>query len=334
MKPGAENMRVLLADDDALYRHSLQSALERWGYEVTTALDGNKALDILQEADPPRIAILDWMMPGMDGVGICSRVRERNNDPYVYIVLITAKDKKRDVIAGLKAQADDYLIKPFNLEELRARLQSGQRIIELQAALALKQQELSHQATHDSLTGIWNRSAILDILDREIARSRDSKKSLCVALSDIDHFKRVNDTYGHAAGDAVLMEVALRMQSALRHYDAIGRYGGEEFIVVMPGLDHVRALRLAERLRVQVAEQPYNVMNTPVYVSVSTGVAVNNNAECIEPLLQAADEALYRAKARGRNCVEVFRGGGTKEIAFSSRFSLSALPHVPRGAGK
>jgi two-component system cell cycle response regulator len=310
MKPGAENMRVLLADDDALYRHSLQSALERWGYEVTTALDGNKALDILQEADPPRIAILDWMMPGMDGVGICSRVRERNNDPYVYIVLITAKDKKRDVIAGLKAQADDYLIKPFNLEELRARLQ----------------QELSHQATHDSLTGIWNRSAILDILDREIARSRDSKKSLCVALSDIDHFKRVNDTYGHAAGDAVLMEVALRMQSALRHYDAIGRYGGEEFIVVMPGLDHVRALRLAE--------QPYNVMNTPVYVSVSTGVAVNNNAECIEPLLQAADEALYRAKARGRNCVEVFRGGGTKEIAFSSRFSLSALPHVPRGAGK
>ncbi len=327
-------MRVLLADDDAFYRHSLKRALERWGYEVTTALDGNQALDILMETNPPRLAILDWMMPGMDGVSICSRVRERSGDSYVYILLITAKDKKKDVVAGLKAQADDYLIKPFNLEELRARLQSGQRIIELQTALALKQQELSHQATHDALTGVWNRSAILDILDREVARAKNTKEPLCVALSDIDHFKKVNDTYGHVAGDAVLIEVTLRMQCALRHYDAIGRYGGEEFIVVMPGLDKVRALRLAERLRVQVSEQPYNVLNSPVYVSVSTGVAISGKAEGIEPLLQTADEALYRAKARGRNCVEAIHVGDQKDSTLTTRTSLSSLPRVSPGAVK
>ncbi len=329
-------MRVLIADDDSFYRHSLKKALERWGYEVTTASDGNEAMGILQAANPPRLAILDWMMPGMDGISVCCRVRERRGTPYVYIVLITAKDQRRDVIAGLDAQADDYMVKPFDLEELRARLQSGQRIIDLQAALALKQQELSHQATHDSLTGVWNRSAILDILDRQVARTRKSKRSLCLALLDVDHFKRINDTYGHAAGDAVLIEVTLRMQSALRHYDAIGRYGGDEFIVVMPGLDRSRAIGLAERLRIQVAEDPFNVLKNPVYVTVSTGVAFHNRSESIEPLLRAADEALYRAKARGRNCVESIRAGAAnlKETAFSRQQLVSSLQQVSRGNEK
>ena len=297
-------MRVLLADDDALYRHVIQKALESWGYDVIIASDGNEALNILWSSNPPALAILDWMMPGMDGVEICRCVRERRQDPYIYIILITAKSRKRDVVTGLEAQADDYLAKPFDLQELRARLQSGQRIVNLQSALASKHRELSYQATHDPLTGIWNRSAILDILGREVLYAKRNKKPLSLALVDIDNFKLVNDTYGHAAGDTVLIEVVRRMQSALRHYDAVGRYGGEEFIVVMPGVSRKRALKIAERLRIRVAENPYSVMKKRIAVTLSVGVASEGRLGTAKSLLQFADKALYRAKASGRNRVE------------------------------
>jgi two-component system cell cycle response regulator len=315
-------MRVLLADDDAFYRYSLRKSLDRWGYEVVTASDGREALDMLLGEDPPSIAILDWMMPGMDGVAICSRVREQRKDPYVYIILITAKDQKQDVIAGLEAQADDYLIKPFDLEELRARLKSGKRIVDLQAALASKQQELSYRATHDSLTGIWNRSAILDILHQELECARSMKKPLCLALADIDKFKYVNDTYGHAAGDAVLVDVAQRLQSAIRHYDTIGRYGGEEFIVVMPGVARQRACKIAERLRTRVAEGFFQVLDQQVPITMSMGVAADTGTGSVSLLLRSADEALYRAKALGRNCVEVSWGGSVKTRTEGRRQSI------------
>jgi diguanylate cyclase (GGDEF)-like protein len=298
-------MKVLLADDDAFYRHSLRKTLERWGYEVVTASDGNEALHILQGDEPPSLAILDWMMPGLDGVDVCCQVRERREHPYVYIILITAKSQKKDIIAGLEAQADDYLVKPFDPQELRARLRSGQRIVDLQAALASKQRELSHQATHDSLTGVWNRFAILNIVEREVDCARSLKKQLCLALADIDNFKAVNDTYGHAAGDAVLIEVVRQMQASLRHYDTVGRYGGEEFIVVMPGIDGQGAFKIAEKLRTQVAENPHEVLRKGVPVTLSIGVAADTGAGSMSLLLRSADEALYRAKARGRNCVEM-----------------------------
>ena len=298
-------MRVLLADDDAIYRQSLRKALKNWGYEVVTATNGNEALEILMGADPPSIAILDWMMPGMDGIGICSLVRRQKQDSYVYIILITSKNQKRDMITGLDAQADDYLAKPFDMRELRARLQSGRRIVDLQTELASRHQELSHQATHDSLTGIWNRSAILDIVAQEVERARSHKKPVCLALADVDNFKLVNDTFGHEAGDAVLIEVVHRMQSALRHYDTIGRYGGEEFIVVMPDINQLRALAVAERLRKRVAENPYEVLKEKVMVTLSVGLAADTGAVDIGILLRSADKALYRAKEHGRNCVEV-----------------------------
>lgn len=300
-------MRILIADDDAFYRHSLRKALERWGYEVIMASDGNEALSMLFGPNPPSLTILDWIMPGRDGIDVCRRVRERKGDHYAYLVLVTAKGEKKDVIAGLEAGADDYLIKPFDFEELRVRLQSGQRIIGLHSALAMKQRELSYRATHDSLTGIWNRSAILDIVDREAARAKRLNKPLCLALADIDHFKTINDTYGHVAGDNVLIQVALRMQASIRRHDAVGRYGGEEFVVVMPGFKRRHAFRLAERLRKRVAEVPYEVSKAQVNVTVSQGVAIDMGAGSIEPLLRAADEALYRAKSRGRNCIEFSR---------------------------
>ena len=297
-------MRVLLADDDAFYQSVLRKALESWGFEVITASNGNEALSILWGVDPPTLAILDWMMPGMDGVEVCRCVRERRQETYIYIILITAKSQKRDMITGLDAQADDYLIKPFDLQELRARLQSGQRIVNLQSSLASKQRELSYQATHDPLTGIWNRSAILDIVGREVHLAKRNRKPLSLALVDIDNFKLVNDTYGHAAGDTVLIEVVRRIQSALRHYDAVGRYGGEEFVVIMPGVNRRRAFKIAERLRIRVAENPYSVMKKRIAVTLSVGIAAEARPGNMKSLLQSADEALYRAKESGRNRVE------------------------------
>jgi diguanylate cyclase (GGDEF)-like protein len=306
-------MKVLLADDDAFYRHYVSRALESWGYEIVTVSEGIEAASILKGIDPPNIAILDWMMPGIDGLAICSQVRQLNRDSYVYIILITAKNQKSDVITGLEAQADDYLIKPFDLEELRARLESGCRIIDLQADLASKQKELSHRATHDSLTGLWNRSAILDILSREADGARKVNKPLCIALADIDKFKRINDTYGHDAGDAVLVEVVRRLESSLRSYDSIGRYGGEEFLVVMPGVGNKDALMISERLRSCVAETCLCVLEKQITVTLSIGVAADDGVGSINLLFRSVDEALYRAKAGGRNRVEAAWANSPKE---------------------
>jgi two-component system cell cycle response regulator len=315
-------MRVLLADDDDFYRHYVCSALERWGYEIVTASEGNEAARILQGAAPPQIAILDWMMPGMNGVEICSHVRQQIKDVYVYIILITSKNQKSDVIAGLDAQADDYLIKPFELEELRARLKSGCRIVSMQAALDQKQQELRHRATHDSLTGIWNRSAILDILDREMDCAKRMKKDLCIALADIDKFKCINDTYGHETGDAVLIEVVRRMKSALRRYDEIGRYGGDEFLVVMPGVNRQQAFMISERLRTRVAEANFHFQKAQVLVTLSLGVAAEDDPAMVNSIFQSVDEALYRAKARGRNCVDVAWADSDNVSSFKRRRSI------------
>jgi two-component system cell cycle response regulator len=315
-------MRVLLADDDDFYRHYVCSALERWGYEIIAVSEGNEAIRILQGAPPPQIAILDWMMPGMNGIDICSHVRQQIKDVYVYIILITSKNQKSDVIAGLNAQADDYLIKPFELEELKARLKSGCRVVSMQTALDQKQQELRHRATHDSLTGIWNRSAILDILNREMDCTRSMTKDLCIALGDVDKFKCINDTYGHETGDAVLVEVVRRMKSALRRYDEIGRYGGDEFLAVMPGVSKQQAFMISERLRMRVAEANFHFQKTQVSVTLSIGVAAGDDPGVVNSLFQSVDAALYRAKARGRNCVEVAWADSDNVTSFKRRRSV------------
>ncbi len=314
-------MRVLLADDDDVYRHAIRKTLEGWGYRVTSVGDGREAMRLLTLEDRPNLVILDWMMPGMDGMDILCRVRAAYNVPYVYILLATARDGKADMIAGMEAQADDYLVKPFDLRELRARLQAGRRIVELQDALASRQQELSHQATHDPLTGIWNRTAVLDILEREASSSRSRKTPLCLALADIDHFKEINDTYGHVSGDAVLIEVTRRIQSSVRRYDTFGRYGGDEFLLVVPGLDALQARYTAERIRIRVAAQPCSILEQEIRVTLSMGISAHTGAGSAASLLQAADEALYRAKARGRNSVELARGGADNVRLFPQRNS-------------
>jgi diguanylate cyclase (GGDEF)-like protein len=306
-------LKILVADDSVVSRRLLEETLQRLGYEVVLAADGHRALDILMLPDGPRLAVVDWMMPGLDGLEVCRRVRQRTA-PYAYLILLTARDRQEDVLAGLDAGADDFLTKPFDAVELRARLRSGERVLELQEALFAAVEALRHQATRDALTGLFNRGLILDGLARELHRADREEKALSVVIADVDHFKRVNDTHGHLAGDAVLRQIAERMRLVLRGYDLIGRYGGEEFLAVLPGCDLARAVQVAERMREAVAAEPVDAMGSPVPVTVSLGVAsAARTGTDAFALIKAADDALYRAKARGRNSVETaFPGAGKK----------------------
>ncbi|MBI4876599.1 MAG: diguanylate cyclase [Acidobacteria bacterium] len=298
-------MRVLIADDLVVSRHLLEATLRKWSYEVVAAKDGNEAWDHLQRPDAPALAILDWMMPGLTGLDICRLVRKQNREPYTYILLLTSKNLKEDVVEGMEAGADDYVTKPFDQNELNVRLRAGRRIVELQAELLAAREELRVQATHDGLTRIWNRPAILDILQREIGRTAREGGPVSVIMLDLDEFKKVNDTHGHLAGDAVLCEAVRRIQSSMRSYDAIGRYGGEEFLVVLPGFDEAAACHQAERLRVAVARDPMKLSEGTVVVTASFGVTAGTAACGADPerLIHSADEALYEAKRAGRNRV-------------------------------
>jgi diguanylate cyclase (GGDEF)-like protein len=298
-------MRVLIADDEAVSRRLLQVTLEKWGHEVIGADNGADAWALLERPDGPRLAIVDWMMPRMDGLAVCRRARERIV-PYVYILLLTARDERDDLVEALEAGADDFLRKPMNSGELRARLRTGQRILELQESLLAAHEALRHEASHDPLTGVSNRSAILEALAREKERATRDGTSLSVVLIDLDHFKRVNDTLGHHTGDGVLREAAARLRAAVRTYDSLGRYGGEEFLVVLPRCTLVEAREIAERIRLQIAEEPIVVGTEKVRLTASLGVAAGDAD--IGPLVRAADAALYRAKAAGRNCVQCAEG--------------------------
>jgi two-component system, cell cycle response regulator len=299
-------VRVLIAEDDPGSRYKLEVSLQRWGYEVLVARDGAQAWALLQEEHAPTLAVLDWMMPGLDGLEICRRVRNRPSRPYVYILLLTAKGRKEDLVEGIEGGADDYLTKPFHPDELRARLRAGRRILDLQHQLISAQEALKIQATHDPLTGLWNRAEIFEIMRREYERAERNNSPLGVVMADLDHFKQINDTQGHLAGDAILHEVASRLVRAVRPYDSVGRYGGEEFLIIMPGCSTESTLRRAERLRVSVSSEPALSGEQNILLTLSLGVAatVETNDSDYHSLVRAADAALYRAKKNGRNRAE------------------------------
>jgi two-component system chemotaxis response regulator CheY len=293
-------MKVLIADDDALSRKILQDALLEWGYDIVVARDGKEAWTILERADRPNMAVLDWMMPGMYGVEICSRLRTLNLTNYIYVILLTAKNKREDIIKGLESGADDYVIKPFNYEELKLRLKIGRRIIELE-------QNIMRLANTDYLTGLLNRRAFLKRMTRELERCQRERAHLGIIIMDIDQFKQINDKYGHQVGDLVLQEVSATLVNSCRGYDFSGRYGGEEFILCLPGADKWSTYQIAERMRSSIECQKILLPDKKNYIKVtaSFGVAamLPDQPKSSDELIKQADDALYQAKNEGRNRV-------------------------------
>jgi len=298
-------VKILVADDDPVSRAALEATLSDQEYEVVGAKDGEEAWSILASRDAPLLALVDWVMPRLDGIGLFRRLRRRRNGPYVYIVLLTGKYGKEDVVLGMAAGADDYLVKPADPAELAARLRAGRRIVELQEALLAAAECLREQATHDTLTGLWNRAWMVENLRREIARANRRSEALSIALIDVDRFKEVNDRRGHLAGDAVLRETAARIEGCVRSYDRVGRYGGDEILIILPECAAPAARHMAQRVRSRMAAEPIHAHGGSIPITVSVGVAtkpIGREANA-EALIAAADAALYRAKDRGRDMV-------------------------------
>ncbi|MHB1793554.1 MAG: GGDEF domain-containing response regulator [Acidobacteriaceae bacterium] len=297
-------MRILIADDEVTSLRLLERTLQRAGYEVTVVGNGREAADQLCSPDGPRLALLDWGMPELDGPGVCREVRRQLNQRYVYIVLLTARNSKLDVVEGLESGADDYMVKPFNIEELKARLRTGARILQLEDKLVEAREDMRFRATHDPLTSLLNRGTIMDLLKQELTRSSRESGCTVVMLGDLDHFKSVNDTHGHVVGDEVLQGVAHRLLTAMRSYDLVGRYGGEEFLIVLNNCALASASERAEQIRRIIANSPLPTSHGKLPVTMSLGVIASAAWGRLpaEEVLREVDAALYAAKAAGRNC--------------------------------
>jgi diguanylate cyclase (GGDEF)-like protein len=290
-------MKILIAEDDVTSRLVLAGVLKKWGHEVVATVNGTEAWEAMQRPDAPTLAILDWMMPGLDGVEVCRRIRGLQSDQPPYLIVLTSRGDKADIVAGLEAGADDYLAKPFDPGELRARVDVGQRMIELQAKLLEARDALAHEATHDPLTGALNRRAFGDALSRSISQERRHHDGLALGILDIDEFKKVNDVHGHQVGDAVLCGLVRLLTGVL------SRHGGDEFVVLATHVGEADARLLYERLRAAVADNPIPSEAGDLSITVSVGVSLWSEGETEDQLLEAADAALYRAKGAGRNRV-------------------------------
>ena len=291
-------MKILIAEDDTTSRFLYGATLRKLGYSVTAVENGRNAWEAWKQEDYP-LLISDWMMPDIDGLQLCKMIRAEPSLQYTYIILLTSLDSKGSYLEGMDAGADDFITKPFDEEQLAARLRVAERILALHEKLHI-------QATHDHVTGLWNRAAIMDYLEAELERAARQSTCMGVIMADLDRFKEVNDTYGHPVGDTVLQEAARRMHLALRPYDRIGRYGGEEFLITVPGCAMSDAITVAERIRSSISAEPINSGSERIPVTVSLGVAIGGNqmGEDAGMLIAAADAALYRAKKAGRNRIE------------------------------
>jgi two-component system, cell cycle response regulator len=313
-------MMILVADDDVLSRRLLEKTLERARYEVIAVENGRLAAENLCRQDGPRLALLDWVMPELDGPAVCREVRQKREQPYVHMTLLTSKESKRDIVEGLESGADDYLIKPFDAGELTARLRTALRILQLEDKLVEAREEMRFKATYDPLTGLLNRGVILDLLRRELSRTRREDGGTTILMGDVDHFKTINDTRGHLVGDEVLREIARRMLASVRSYDFVGRYGGEEFLIVLNTGDASQSLLRAEEIRRAIASEPVQTIQGPIPVTMSLGVLSSKDwgLRPVEELLREVDAALYKAKAAGRNCVQ-----------FATNHVASSVPAKP-----
>jgi len=297
-------MKILVADDSRISRTIISSILKKLGHEPVLTEDGHSAWNALQDPGAPKLAILDWNMPGMDGVEVCRKLRQLDTSDPPYIIIVTSRGEKGDIVSGLESGANDYIIKPFDNAELLARIRVGQRMIQLQSELNRARDALAYEAYHDPLTCALNRRAILSALERELSRARREGTILAIGLFDIDHFKKINDTFGHQVGDDVLRGLVKLLWGNLRDYDYLGRYGGEEFLVITPGQRSAPSESgLYGRLCDVVASRKLESRAGDLSVTVSVGVACGTRESTADTIIEAADSALYKAKNEGRNRV-------------------------------
>ncbi|MFT4812210.1 MAG: diguanylate cyclase (GGDEF)-like protein [Oleispira sp.] len=296
-------MKILIAEDDPTSRIILVAMVTEWGYEPFPVEDGAQALSVLQTNDAPRLLLLDWEMPEINGLALCRKIREKDTSDPPYIILLTGRSNTEDIVTGLKVGANDYISKPFENTELKARLQVGERMLGLQDELNRAKEAMAIQANYDELTELMNRRAVMNALTNEIARSKRNLQPLYICMCDIDHFKSINDTHGHIAGDAVLKGVAQLLNKSLRPYDLCGRYGGEEFLIILNSKEN-NVHDLFERIRQAIANTPFIYEGTVLHVTISGGVTLYSPAtdkRNSTQLLTDADTALYEAKNAGRN---------------------------------
>jgi two-component system cell cycle response regulator len=300
-------MKILVAEHETASRGLLTSLLIKWGYDVVAVSDGNDACRVIQEEDNLRIAIVDWKMPGKDGVTLCRLIREKQREGrYVYTIIVTDSDNEGDILADLEAGADDYITRPFNSEEIRFRVRIGERILDLERYMQDSYQEMKRLATFDDLTEVWNRRVVLEQLEKEWDRSIRDGRALSIVLVDIDDFEQLKDRYGHALGDRVIVHLSRLLLEMVRHYDGIGRYRGKEFLLFFPGCDEKQAYQITERFRKELESRPLEEQNQPLKITASFGgtTFLPDGCRCNVPhLLKVADKALYEAKRAGKNRV-------------------------------
>jgi two-component system, cell cycle response regulator len=319
-------MKFLVATGDQAIMQVLEADLRSCGYDVQTCPDGAQAWEALRSTEPPSIAILDGELPGVNGRELCTMLRQCKAIPYVYVFILANGKRQVDYLECIEANADDLIAKPYNRYEMKMRVRAAHRILALQKSLNTAEERVNAHHTQDSLTGLWNRETIMEALRKEMDRARRTSTSLSIVMADLDHFKRVNDTYGHLGGDAVLREAAERMRSTLRPYDGIGRYGGEEFLIILPGCDENDAGKLADRVRQKINGVAVTTSEGLIWISISMGVASRAEAydTKAEGLIRAADQALYKAKGNGRNQTWVATDSGP--VQYRAEESKVAMP--------
>lgn len=301
-----KNLDILLVEDSQTQALKLKLMLENNGYKVSVAPNGQEGMHMLMN-HPVSTVITDWMMPEMDGRELCQAIRQHDFDNYVYILLLTAKDAKGDIIEGLEAGADDYLIKPVDDAELIARLTTASRIISLESSLKQRNREIALLSITDPLTKVFNRGYLNENLPKALKRAERYQLPLSVLIADIDNFKKVNDQYGHQAGDRVLKTFVDGINATLRRdLDWIARYGGEEFIIVLPETDLAGAQAAAEKFRSIVAANETETKQGMVRITASFGIATVAETPdiarvSVDTLINTADRCLYQAKQAGRN---------------------------------
>ena len=307
MEAMGNQTKILIIDDSPVSRKLVELPLAQKGYNLTFATNGRSALDLF-EKHRPDVVITDWMMPDLTGKEICQRIRSSSRNSYTYTIVLTGNTDKDDLIEALASGADDYLTKPFHRGELLARVGVGARLVALHRQIEAKSKQMEELALTDTLTGLPNRRAIENWAATQRSNAARHGYSFWVVLADLDHFKQVNDTFGHDAGDAVLKEFSKTLKSSLRRGDLCGRLGGEEFLMVLTHADKANAMAVIERIRTQVAMRPISFGACTIGVTASFGLAGFEGSErpsTFNKLREMADAALYSAKRRGRNRVEL-----------------------------